>query len=253
MRAGQRGGARRRPAAVNGGSKSATHRVTPGRGKTQTDQAPDATSRQAILEAAARIMATKGYSGASISMICKAANCKASSLYWHYGSKENLFAEVVQWKANHFFGLFPRDVNNTVSHPVGTLDEIAEQVGRALQDDPLFLRFLLLLGLERQDMPAEARNVIVQIRGAARTWWQSLLEAQFSNHGPTTAKLVAQEYAEFGRSLIDGAFFAWEFGDGPDIRKVFRQLMALLTALNDRMTAEESTGTARRTSQESQL
>jgi hypothetical protein len=39
-----------------------------------------------------RIMATKGFSGASISMICKAAGCPASSLYWHFSSKENLFA-----------------------------------------------------------------------------------------------------------------------------------------------------------------
>lgn len=237
MRAKQGGGLRRRTAQPAGG-KSQKERMPRKNGAPD----PDATSRQAILEAAARIMATKGYSGASISMICKAADCKASSLYWHYGSKENLFAEVVRWKANHFFGMFPRD-GNAASHPVGTIDEIAEQVGRALQDDPLFLRFLLLLGLERQDMPAEARNVIVQIRAAARTWWQSLLEAQFSNHGPTTAKLVAQEYAEFGRSLIDGAFFAWEFGDGPDIRKAFRQLMVILTALNDRMTAEAASST----------
>lgn len=206
--------------------------------KPDRDQTPDANSRQAILEAAARIMATKGFSGTSISMICKAAGCQASSLYWHFSSKENLFAEVVQWKADHFFGLFPRDTH-AAPHPVGSIEEIAEQVGRALQDDPLFLRFLLLLGLERQDMPAEVRRVIVEIRDSARAWWQSLLKAQFADRGPTTANLVAQEYAEFGRSLIDGAFFAWDFGDGPDLRKVFRQLMLLLSALNDKMAAEE--------------
>jgi AcrR family transcriptional regulator len=199
----------------------------------------DADSRQAILEAAARIMAIKGYSGTSISMICKTAGCPASSLYWHFSSKENLFAEVVQWKANYFFSQFTGD--KAGSRPIGTIDEIAEQVGRSLQDDPLFLRFLLLLGLERKDMPDDVRNVIVEVRNSARLWWRGVLEQQFSNRGPTVAKLIAEEYAEFGRSLIDGAFFAWDFGDGPDLRKVFRQLMVLLSALNEKIAAEDST------------
>lgn len=199
----------------------------------------DADSRQAILEAAARIMATKGFSGTSISMICKAAGCPASSLYWHFASKENLFAEVVHWKADYFFQQFELG-NGSSGWPVGSIDEIAEQVGRGLQDDPLFLRFLLLLGLERKDMPEEVRKVIIEIRNSARLWWQTILERQFANRGPTVARLVAEEYAEFGRSLIDGAFFAWDFGDGPDLRKVFRQLMVLFGALNEKIAAEES-------------
>jgi hypothetical protein len=88
-------------------------------------------------------------------------------------------------------------------------------------------------------MPEEVRDVIFEVRNSARLWWQSLLERQFSNLGPTVAKLVAEEYAEFGRSLIDGAFFAWDFGDGPDLRKVFRQFIALLAALNEKIAAEK--------------
>lgn len=196
-------------------------------------------SRQAILEAAARIMATKGFSGTSISMICRAAGLPASSLYWHFESKEDLFAEVVHWKADYFFDRF-RQNRDEVPYPRGSVDEIAEQVGRALQDDPLFLRFLLLLGLERKDMPDEVRKVIVEVRDSARLWWKGLLEGQFADRGPTIARLIAEEYAEFGRSLIDGAFFAWDFGDGPDLRKVFRQLMVLLSALEEKIAREET-------------
>ncbi|GLS98932.1 TetR family transcriptional regulator [Sphingobium jiangsuense] len=206
---------------------------------TSAGPAADADSRQAILEAAARIMATKGFSGTSISMICKAAGCPASSLYWHFTSKENLFAEVVHWKAGYFFKQFHQGQDaDGISE--STIDQIAEQVGRSLQDDPLFLRFLLLLGLERKDMPDEVRKVIIEVRNSARLWWQAILEKQFANRGPTVARLVAEEYAEFGRSLIDGAFFAWDFGDGPDLRKVFRQLMVLLAALNEKIGREEA-------------
>ncbi|WP_176598171.1 MULTISPECIES: TetR/AcrR family transcriptional regulator [Sphingobium] len=201
--------------------------------------AGDMDSRQAILEAAARIMATKGFSGTSISMICKAAGCPASSLYWHFDSKENLFAEVVHWKADRFFGKFAQGQRNN-DWSEGTIDEIAEQVGNALQDDPLMMRFILLLGLERKDMPEEVRKVIIDVRNSARLWWQAMLQRQFASRGSTVARLVAEEYAEFGRSLIDGAFFAWEFGDGPDLRKVFRQLMVLLSALDEKIAAEEN-------------
>lgn len=221
-----------------GKSKRSKSVANSGKTKSAESASGDMGSRQAILEAAARIMATKGFSGASISMICKAAGCPASSLYWHFSSKENLFAEVVHWKADFFFGQF-RASDQGKPFPEGSIEDVAEQVGRSLQDDPLFLRFLLLLGLERQDMPGDVRDVIFEVRNSARLWWQSLLERQFSNLGPTVAKLVAEEYAEFGRSLIDGAFFAWDFGDGPDLRKVFRQFIALLAALNEKIAAEE--------------
>lgn len=221
---------------ITAGSPNGAKRMRKDRKKREADTPEDPDSRQAILTAAAKIMATKGFSGASISSICKAAGCPASSLYWHFSSKENLFAEVVHWKAEYFFGKFA--LNQGV-WPDGSIDEIAEQVGSALQDDPLFLRFLLLLGLERKDMPGEVRQVIIEVRNSARRWWQALLERHFGNRGSTVAVLVAEEYAEFCRSLIDGAFFAWDFGDGPDLRKVFRQLMVLLAALNDKIAADE--------------
>lgn len=205
-----------------------------------TDTLSDVSSRQAILEAAANMMALKGYSGTSISMICKAAGCPASSLYWHFSSKENLFAEIVKEKADYFFReLTPQMVQNEQFAEMD-IDTLAERVGTVLQSDPLFLRFLLLLGLERKDMPDGARNTIVEVRRAARQWWLGLLEQRFRDRGPTVAKLIAEEYADFGRSLIDGAFFAWEFGDGSDLRKAFRQLMVLFAALNEKIAAEES-------------
>ena len=97
----------------------------------------------------------------------------------------------------------------------------------------------MLLGLERQDMPPEVREVIREIRETARHWWMTALEAQFAERGAETARAVARDYAEFSRSVIDGAFFAWDFGDGPDLQRVFEQLFTLFDALNARMAAEE--------------
>lgn len=51
--------------------------------------------REAILKAAIRVFADKGYSGASIREICRAAGITKSVLYYHFRSKEHLYEELL--------------------------------------------------------------------------------------------------------------------------------------------------------------
>ncbi len=51
--------------------------------------------KAAILEAAMRIFADKGYAAASTREICEAAGITKPALYHHFGSKEQLFHELV--------------------------------------------------------------------------------------------------------------------------------------------------------------
>src|SRR6266496_2327682 len=53
-------------------------------------------SQDRILDAAERLVAERGYTAASISLISKASGLPASSIYWHFGSKEGLLAAVVE-------------------------------------------------------------------------------------------------------------------------------------------------------------
>jgi AcrR family transcriptional regulator len=53
-------------------------------------------TRERILDAAAEVFAARGYSGAGLRDIAAAANMRASSLYYHFASREDLVAEVLR-------------------------------------------------------------------------------------------------------------------------------------------------------------
>src|ERR1700757_5002886 len=65
-------------------------------------------SRELILDATERLMGTKGYVATSISDIRNACGLPASSIYWHFGSKEGVLAAVMERGATRFFAAIPR-------------------------------------------------------------------------------------------------------------------------------------------------
>jgi len=52
-------------------------------------------TRQCILEAAQRLFASRGYHGASIRDIVQACGVSNAALYYHFGSKQDLYFEVL--------------------------------------------------------------------------------------------------------------------------------------------------------------
>jgi AcrR family transcriptional regulator len=61
------------------------------RRSTSKPQPGDATSRDQLLAAAARVFARAGYHGASMSEIAAEAGFSKGALYWNFASKEDLF------------------------------------------------------------------------------------------------------------------------------------------------------------------
>lgn len=54
------------------------------------------TTRDAILDAAEHVFAEKGYAGATVKYIARRAGCYESLIYYHFGNKEKLFAQVLK-------------------------------------------------------------------------------------------------------------------------------------------------------------
>ena len=65
-------------------------------GRRRPRQKPTKTTRDTILGAAERVFAKHGLAGARIEMISTAAKCYDSLIYYYFGSKEKLFAHVLE-------------------------------------------------------------------------------------------------------------------------------------------------------------
>lgn len=77
--------------------KRQVSRQAPGRVRVSRARAPDGPrTRQGILDAARSIFADKGYSGANVNEIVALAGTTKPMIYYHFRSKEGLFAAVLE-------------------------------------------------------------------------------------------------------------------------------------------------------------
>jgi len=71
----------------------------------------DKDRRQQILDAAQKVFAQKGFEGASIKDLAKAAKISPGLLYWYFKDKSDLFASLVSERIKMAFGLLPENVS----------------------------------------------------------------------------------------------------------------------------------------------
>src|SRR6187397_1398506 len=67
-----------------------------------------ARSREAVLDAAERLMAEQGYEAATVSRLVEEAGIPPSSIYHYFGSKEGVLLAVMERGAERFFEALPR-------------------------------------------------------------------------------------------------------------------------------------------------
>ncbi len=102
------------------------------------------TTRQNILKAAREVFSRKGYEGARIEKISKAAKSYDSLIYYYFGSKEKLFVEVLEGAYRDIFEAgqnLPLDEND----PEAALRQIIEFPFRYYMAHP---EVIVLLGTE---------------------------------------------------------------------------------------------------------
>lgn len=103
-------------------------------------RSPDPTVRHALLEAAARILAEDGLDALSIRKVAAAVDTSTMSVYTHFGSKDDLVAEVVLeafTRLNHEL----RAVG-TSQHPVADLTEVGRAYRRTALSNPHLYRVM---------------------------------------------------------------------------------------------------------------
>ena len=180
-------------------------------------------SRELILDATERLMATRGYAATSISDIRKACGLPPSSIYWHFGSKEGVLAAVMERGAQRYFAAIPAEVEVERQ-----LDAVVNQQSQ----HPDFLRLFLLLSLERSDDRAVA-EVVRRVRDTAIAGFRDAIAQLIPADVPAQkAERVIAELAAIAVALSDGIFFADHLEpETTDIDRMYRRLYQTLTAL----------------------
>ncbi|MGZ4602061.1 MAG: TetR/AcrR family transcriptional regulator [Kineosporiaceae bacterium] len=195
-------------------------------------------SRNEILDAAARLMAAKGFDGASISSISKESGLPASSIYWHFTSKEGVLAAVMERGADRFFaeldpGAVPPDAS-----PVDHLRAEFGIASAAIRRDPGFLRLFILLLLSGRD-----DETVRRVRRVGRERVHGALRRAFDAEGASVAEAVADELADVGLAMFDGAFLAVQNDPTLDYEPLLMTMADALAALGQAGAARHRAGT----------
>jgi AcrR family transcriptional regulator len=180
-------------------------------------------SRELILDATERLMATRGYAATSISDIRKACGLPPSSIYWHFGSKEGVLAAVMERGADRFFAAIPTG---------DTVEQQLAVTARLQADHPDFLRLFYMLSLERSDDQALA-EVVRRVRDTAITRFHGAISQLLPADTPSRkAERVITELTAVAVALSDGIFFAEHLeADATDVERMYRRLYQTVAAL----------------------
>jgi AcrR family transcriptional regulator len=181
-------------------------------------------SREQILDATERLMSTQGYAATSISHIRRETGLPASSIYWHFGSKEGVLAAVMERGAERYFAQIPRN-----SPAIETQRAAAAKLMVA---NPDFFRLMYMLSLERSDHPAVA-GAIRRVRDIAIQGFHDVIAPMLPEGvAPDKAQRVVTELAAVATAMSDGIFFADHLEpDSTDVDRMYVRLVQAIEAL----------------------
>lgn len=188
-------------------------------------------SRETVLDAAERVMAARGYDGASLSAVVAEAGIPISSLYHYFGSKNGMLLAVMERGARRFFASLPE-----IAERQGSAEEhltvVIGAVTAVLEEQPDFLRLLVALAAQPPaDEEREVREVVNRVRAeaTARLGEQMGLAFGLASRSRDVARL-----ARFALATIDGAFVARQADPSVELADVLDGLPAALVAIAGR-------------------
>ncbi len=188
-------------------------------------------SRRKIIDAAAALMAERGFAGTSIAAVSERSGLPSGSIYWHFESKEALLGEVVEEGARRWFDSLLA-IGDLPSEPGARAAALLDAAARLLEKQPEFLRLLILIALERREVDKVSVAVIRRVRARALQYIRRLASPLLIGFGARRTDRVAGEFARLVLCVADGAFVANQIDPRQtDIRGLFELLRRALAAL----------------------
>lgn len=189
-------------------------------------------SREAVLDAAQRLIAEQGYDAASVSGLVKEAGVPPSSIYHYFGSKEGVLLAVMERGAERFFASLPipeRRLGSQSEHLQALVSASAENLER----HPDFLRILVVIAVQPIGARAQVRRVVTRVREMALHRLRGQMRVVFDLHPDSDE---ADHLARFALAAFDGAFVAHQSHPKVGIGELLSHLPAALIAVRRDLT-----------------
>lgn len=196
-------------------------------------------SREEILDAAERLMGTRGYAATSISLLAKDSGLPPSSIYWHFGSKSGVLGAVMERGARRFFAAASPDRSAQPPEPRERLAVLVGRIVAGMREHPGFLRLFVFLVLGGDDGHHQD-EVVAGVRAEAHRLVHRGLRWVYLPWGEPLAVRVADELTDTARAMFDGLFLT-AGADGP-AAPIVGDVEVALHALAERVRARVSLG-----------
>jgi AcrR family transcriptional regulator len=155
----------------------------------------DKDRRRQILDAAQVVFAQKGFEGASIKDLAKAAKISPGLLYWYFKDKTDLFVSLISERIEDAFGtLLPESVSFDLPP-----DEFLPQFGRFyinLFERPMNAAMFKVMIANAQSFPAAVRQVRTNVIGLVLDTLQGYFQRQIDagQMRPSDTEMVARTF-----------------------------------------------------------
>ena len=185
-------------------------------------------SRERVLDAAERVMATEGFEAATIARVVDEAGVPLSSVYHYYGSKDGVLLAVMQRGAERFHADFP-DYDERSGTAVEHLRLVVFDAVDALERHPNFLRLVIAFAVQPlQAGDGEISDVVRHVRELAL----KRLRRQIAIACDDSARSrVVDRVARLALAAIDGAFVATSADRSITLAQILEPLPEALVAV----------------------
>lgn len=163
--------------------------------------------REKILRAMLGLVDEKGYEGATIAELARRSGLPASSVYWHFSSKDDILAAALEYSYREKYS--EEDPWPTSPDDRPLIDQLVDAVA-SLEGDGAgadYIRVGLALALQRRSSAELARQAFLDIRQEAkdrlRGWWQQVLDRLA---GEPVDPRAAEAVSRLTLAVLDGRY-----------------------------------------------
>ena len=184
-------------------------------------------SRDAVLDAAERLMAEQGFEAATIAAVVKEAGIPASSIHY-FGSKEGLLLAVMERGTQRFFESLSEPAER-LGPPAQHLGALVEATAGTLEEQPDFLRLILVMAT--QAPTAGSRELSTMVERVREMALERLRPQMGLVFGIDPSGADADHLARLALAAFDEDFIAHQARPEFPFRDLLRHLPAALVAV----------------------